>query len=66
VELANLMSVCEYHSWIIDNLTKAELIVATLDTRYPHLEEYAAYARSIGATLCIMNPYNNRERWEVC
>lgn len=66
VELANLMSVCEYHSWIIDNLTKAELIVATLDTRYPHLEEYAAYARSVGATLCIMNPYNNRERWEVC
>ena len=37
-----------------------------LDVDYTHLEEYAAYARKVGATLCIMNPYNNRERWEVC
>ena len=26
----------------------------------------ADYARSIGVTLCIMNPYNNRERWQTC
>ncbi|MBO5832737.1 MAG: hypothetical protein J6Q95_05535 [Alistipes sp.] len=65
-EIANLMTVCEYGSWTIDGMSQAELVVATLDTRYPQLEEYAEYARSIGATLCIMNPYNNRERWEVC
>ena len=66
IEIANLMTVCEYNSWVIDSMSQSELIVATLDTRYPHLEEYAAYARIVGATLCIMNPYNNRERWDVC
>ena len=66
IEIANLMTICEYSSWVIDSLSESHLIVATLDTRYPHLEEYAAYARSVGATLCIMSPYDNRERWEVC
>ena len=65
-EIANLMTVCDYRSWVVDAMSEAEIIVLTLDTRYPHLEEYAAYARTIGAALCIMNPYNNRERWEVC
>lgn len=66
VEIANLMTVCSYDSWVIDSMSQTHLIVTTLDVGYTHLEEYAAYARKVGATLCIMNPYNNRERWEVC
>jgi hypothetical protein len=65
-EIANLMTVCEYGGWVVDTMSQADIIIATLDTRYPQLEEYAAYARSVGATLCIMNPYDNRERWAVC
>lgn len=66
VEIANLMTVCGYSSCVIDNMSDAHLIVVTLDVDFARLEAFAAYARNFGATLCIMNPYNTRERWAVC
>ncbi|MBO7189963.1 MAG: hypothetical protein J6U93_03880 [Alistipes sp.] len=66
VQLANLAEHCRYDNWSIDRLDDKQMIIATLDTRYTELEEYAKYARERGATLCIITPYNNRERWEVC
>lgn len=66
VEIANLAWHCGYASWSIDAMGPGELIIATLDTRFPHLKAYADYAREHRATLCIMNPYNNRDRWQVC
>jgi hypothetical protein len=66
VELQNLMHHCHYTSWTVDQLTPADLIVATMATTYEHLEEYASFARTQGKTLCIISPYNNAERWGVC
>lgn len=66
VQLANLVEHCKYGSWCIDSMEEKQLIVATLDTVASELESYAAYAHKQGATLCIMSPYNNRERWESC
>ena len=66
VELQNLMHHCHYTTWTVDQLTPADLIVATMATTYEHLEEYASFARTQGKTLCIISPYNNAERWSVC
>ena len=66
VQLDNLTAHCGYDSWTVDKLERADMIVATLNTTYEHLSEYAAYARSEGATLCIIAPYNNANRWAVC
>ena len=66
VQIANLAEHCNYTTWSIDSREARELIIATLSTPYPELEEYATYAREQGATLCIMSPYDNRERWEAC
>lgn len=66
MQLANLAEHCGYDNWCIDMLDDKKMIIATLDTRYTELERYAEYARERGATLCIINPYNNRERWDVC
>jgi hypothetical protein len=35
-------------------------------TTYEHLDDYVRYAQEGGITLCIMRPYNNANRWEVC
>ncbi len=66
IQLQNLVVHCDYATWTIDSLADAPFVVATLNTTYEHLEEYAAYAREHGTTLCIMSPYNNAERWHVC
>ena len=66
VELQNLMIHCQYQSWVIDELRAYDLIVATLKTTFEHLDSYADYARSEGKTLCIISPYHNANRWEVC
>lgn len=66
VQLANLVQHCKYTSWSIDSLAESDIIFATLNTTYEHLAEYATYAREHALTLCIMNPYNNAERWDVC
>ena len=66
VEIANLALHCNYPHWCIDTMGEGELIIATLNTRYPRLKEYADYALEHRATLCILNPYNNRDRWQVC
>ena len=66
VELQNLMAHCKYNSWCIDKLEPRDMIVATLSTTFEHLERYAEYARSERKTLCIIAPYNNANRWEVC
>lgn len=66
VQLANLAEHCGYDSWSIDTLDKKQMIIATLDSSSTELARYAEYARENGATLCIINPYNNRERWEAC
>ena len=65
-ELQNLMVHCNYASWSIDNLKECDMLVATMNTTYNHLDEYASYARERGITLCVMCPYNNAERWRVC
>ncbi|MBO5716830.1 MAG: hypothetical protein J6R50_01760 [Alistipes sp.] len=66
VELQNLVAHCGYTSWCIDSLEPRDMIVATLSTTYEHLERYAEYARKEQKTLCIIAPYNNANRWEVC
>lgn len=66
VQLANLAEHCGYDNWSIDSMEDKKMIIATLDIRHTELEQYAEYARQRGATLCIITPYNNRERWEVC
>ena len=65
-ELQNLMVHCNYASWSIDNLKECDMLVATMNTTYDYLDDYASYARERGITLCIMRPYNNAERWAVC
>lgn len=65
VQLANLTTHCGYDSWAVDTLERVAMIVATLNTTYEYLEEYARYARECGATLCIVAPYNNANRWNV-
>jgi len=65
VQLDNLVVHCGYDSWAVDSLERVDMIVATLATTYEHLEEYARYAREVGATLCIIAPYNNAQRWGV-
>lgn len=66
VQLQNLVVHCEYNTWTIDSLTKADFIVATVDVAPENLTEYATFAREQGATLCIMNPYYSAERWTAC
>lgn len=66
VQLANLAEHCGYDSWSIDTMEEKQIIIATLNTATTELIQYAEYARQKGATLCIINPYNNRERWEAC
>lgn len=66
VQLANLAEHCKYNSWSIDSMEQKQMIILTLNTKYTELERYTEYAREIGATLCIINPYNNRERWDRC
>lgn len=66
VQLANLAEHCGYDNWCIDTMDEKQMIILTLNTPYTELVRYAEYARAKGATLCIVNPYNNRERWEVC
>ena len=66
VQLANLAEHCGYDNWCIDRMDEKQMIILTLDTSYTEFVRYAEYAREKGATLCIVNPYHNRERWEVC
>lgn len=66
VQLANLAKHCGYDNWCIDRMDEKQMIILTLDTSYTEFVRYAEYAREKGATLCIINPYHNRERWEVC
>ena len=47
-------------------MEECDIVVCTLDTTYEHLQEYVEYAREHKLTLCIMDPYNNANRWEVC
>lgn len=65
VQIDNLAMHCGYKTWAVDELEHADIIIATLATRYDRLAEYARYARDTGATLCIMAPYNNADRWRV-
>lgn len=66
IELQNLMLHCKYESWSVDNLAPSDMIIATLNTTYEHLTEYAEYAQAEQRTLCIIDPYNNANRWRVC
>lgn len=63
IQLQNLVVHCDYDSWVIDELSEAKFIIATPDIAPDALTEYAAYAREHGATLSIMSPYYNAERW---
>lgn len=66
VQLQNLVAHCGYETWRIDTIEECAFIVCTLDTTYDKLQPYVEYAREHGVTLCIMDPYNNANRWEVC
>lgn len=66
VQLQNLVEHCGYKSWGIDAQAECDILVCTLSTTYAHLQEYVEYAREHKLTLCIMDPYNNANRWEVC
>ncbi|MBR2867327.1 MAG: hypothetical protein IKC12_06400 [Alistipes sp.] len=65
VQIDNLAKHCGYERCVVDRLEHADMIVATLATSPESLGEYYRYAREIGATLCIMAPYNNANRWRV-
>lgn len=65
VQIDNLTKHCGYGRWAVDALEHADIIIATLATRYDRLAEYARHARETRATLCIMAPYNNADRWRV-
>ncbi len=66
VELQNLVHHCRYTSWSIDSIQKCDMLVATMNTTYEYLDEYALYAQEQGVTLCIIRPYDNANRWAVC
>ncbi len=66
VQLDNLLHHCGYSSWSINSLDRVDMLVATLDVDVRGLAQYVAYAREHGATLCIMDPYHNAERWQAC
>lgn len=66
VQLQNLVSHCGYQSWRIDSMEHCDFIVCTLDVTYEHLQEYVEYAREHKLTLCIMSPYGNASRWDMC
>lgn len=66
IELQNLVHHCRYTSWSIDSIQKCDMLVATMNTTYEYLDEYARYAQEQGVTLCIIRPYDNANRWAVC
>ena len=66
VELQNLVAHCGYDSWAVDNTERRSFIVCSLATTYDQLERYARYAHRCGATLCVISPYHNAQRLEVC
>lgn len=67
VQLQNLATHCAVEQWSIDAIADGDgLVVMSLATSFEHLEEYALAAREHGAILCIMSPYYNAQRWEVC
>lgn len=66
VQLQNLVEHCGYDEWKIDTIEACDFLVCTLATNYAMLQPYVDYAREHGITLCIMDPYNNANRWEVC
>lgn len=66
VQLQNLVEHCGYDEWKIDTIEACDFLVCTLATTYDMLQPYVDYARKHGITLCIMDPYNNANRWEVC
>lgn len=66
IQLQNLVQHCDYATWSIDEVSAVPFIVATLDTPSEMLSSYATCAREHGATLCVMDPYYNAERWSVC
>ena len=66
MQLSNLTTHCNYTQWCIDSLNPCNILFATLEVKPSELERYAIYAREHGATLCIMQPYNDAERWATC
>ena len=66
LQLQNLAHHCNYTSWAIDNLEKCDIIIASMNTTYDELDKFYDYALKEGITLCIIRPYNNAKRWEVC
>lgn len=66
MQIENLATHCNYATWSIDSHTSSELVILTTTTRHDAFEEYAHYAATTGATLCIMLPYDNAQRWSEC
>lgn len=66
VQLQNLLHHCNYATWCIDQMERVDMIIVTLDTSYEQLAAFNTYAREVGATLCILKPYNNAQRWAAC
>jgi hypothetical protein len=66
VQLQNLVAHCGYETWQLDSMEVCHFILCTMATPYDQLQAYAAYARENRLTLCILDPYNNAERWDAC
>lgn len=64
-ELQNLMIHCAYNNYAI-NTPNGDLCIATSDCQPELLLALAAETTHKGTTLCIMSPYNGRERQECC
>lgn len=66
LQLQNLATHCEYRCCVVDSQAEADLTILTTQTPNSEFEEYYNKTRERGATLCIMSPYLNAERWERC
>lgn len=70
IELQNLMLHCKYSSFAIDCSAEAmaghDMVIATLATTPYSLPKLAEQARELKTTLCIIAPYYDKERTEIC
>lgn len=64
-ELQNLMIHCSYSHFAIDSVA-GNISIATAECEPHTLRLMEEQATNMGSTLCIMSPYNGRERQMCC
>ncbi len=64
-ELQNIMSHCDYDTYTI-NRVGGNLCIATRDACIEQMQRLVTESQTAGTTLCIMAPYDGRERQKFC